>query len=148
MALYVHNILQSFQGRLQFPGYFYPSHLFQLHRSIGFCGLHRLLADPTGQETQGGTNWNWRNHATIGRKSSPRCDQSRHLVTCWTAPTLQVMKQDVKRQYIHAMQKIYNDEEIEVILLVDAKNAFNSLNRTAAFRNCQVLCPSLSTNPD
>ena len=30
------------------------------------------------------------------------------------------------------------------VLLVDAKNAFNSLNRAAALHNCQVLCPSLA----
>ena len=45
---------------------------------------------------------------------------------------------------IHAMRKIYDDEETEGVLLVDAKNAFNSLNRAAALRNCQVLCPSLA----
>ena len=42
----------------------------------------------------------------------------------------------------HAMNKIF-DDETERILLVDAKNAFNSLNRAAALCNCQVLCPSL-----
>ena len=30
---------------------------------------------------------------------------------------------------IHAMQDIYNDEECEAVLLVDASNAFNTLNR-------------------
>ena len=45
---------------------------------------------------------------------------------------------------IHAMRKIFDDEETEGVLLVDAKNAFNSLNRSAALHNCQVLCPSLA----
>ena len=36
----------------------YLSHLFQLHWSVRSCGLHRLPADPTGQETWGETNWN------------------------------------------------------------------------------------------
>ena len=45
---------------------------------------------------------------------------------------------------IHAMRKIFDDEETEGVLLVDAKNAFNSLNRAAALHNCQVLCPSLA----
>ena len=45
---------------------------------------------------------------------------------------------------IHAMREIFDDEETEGVLLVDAKNAFNSLNRAAALHNCQVLCPSLA----
>ena len=45
---------------------------------------------------------------------------------------------------IHAMREIFDDEETEGVLLVDAKNAFNSLNRAAALHNCQALCPSLA----
>ena len=45
---------------------------------------------------------------------------------------------------IHAMQEIFADEETEGVLLVDAKNAFNSLNRGVALHNCRVLCPSLA----
>ena len=45
---------------------------------------------------------------------------------------------------IHAMREIFDDEEMEGVLLVDAKNSFNSLNRAAALHNCQVLCPSLA----
>ncbi len=44
----------------------------------------------------------------------------------------------------HAMHKIFDDKETEGVLLVDAKNAINSLNRAAALHNCQVLCPSLA----
>ena len=45
---------------------------------------------------------------------------------------------------IHAMRQIYEDESTEGILLVDARNAFNALNRKAALHNVQRLCPSLS----
>ena len=45
---------------------------------------------------------------------------------------------------IHAMREIFDDEETEGVLLVDAENTFNSLNRAAALHNCQVLCPSLA----
>ena len=45
---------------------------------------------------------------------------------------------------IHAMHQIFEDEETEGVLLVDAKNAFNSLNHAAALHNSQILCPSLA----
>ena len=46
---------------------------------------------------------------------------------------------------IHAMRKIFNDNETEGILLVDAKNAFNAMNREAALHNIQYSCPALAT---
>ena len=46
---------------------------------------------------------------------------------------------------VHAMKQAYEDEAVEAVLLVDAKNAFNCLNREAALRNIQHLCPSLAT---
>ena len=36
---------------------------------------------------------------------------------------------------IHAMMRIFNDEETDAILLVDARNAFNAMNRQAALHN-------------
>ena len=39
----------------------------------------------------------------------------------------------------------FQREETEALLLVDASNAFNSLNRQTALRNIQRLCPSLAT---
>ncbi len=36
---------------------------------------------------------------------------------------------------IHALYKIYEEEATEAILMVDASNAFNRLNRTAALSN-------------
>ena len=40
---------------------------------------------------------------------------------------------------------MFEDEETEAILLVDASNAFNALNRKAALHNIQYTCPELST---
>ena len=46
---------------------------------------------------------------------------------------------------IHAMRSIFQNESSEAVLLVDASNAFNNLNRQVALRNIQHLCPTLST---
>ena len=45
----------------------------------------------------------------------------------------------------HAMQDIFAEEETEGVLLVDASNAFNCLNREALLHNIRYLCPALST---
>ena len=40
------------------------------------------------------------------------------------------------------MQHIFDKEDTEALLLVDAENAFNNLNRKAAIHNIKELCPS------
>ena len=45
---------------------------------------------------------------------------------------------------VHSMKTIFQSTECEGILFVDAENAFNKLNRAAALRNIQVLCPKLA----
>ena len=45
---------------------------------------------------------------------------------------------------IHAMRRIYEDPATEGILLVDASNAFNSMNRKAALNNIKYTCPEFS----
>ena len=46
---------------------------------------------------------------------------------------------------VHAVRKLYEDKETEAIILVDAENAFNLMNRKVALNNIQHICPSLST---
>ena len=46
---------------------------------------------------------------------------------------------------MHAMNEAYHDDNAQAVLLVDASNAFNSLNREVALRNIQHLCPTLAT---
>ena len=46
---------------------------------------------------------------------------------------------------IHAMHKTFNEDWCEAVLLVDADNAFNRLNREAALQNIKVTCPPLHT---
>ena len=45
---------------------------------------------------------------------------------------------------VHAMRRMYENDETEAILMVDASNVFNSQNRTAALHNMQSLCPPLA----
>ena len=45
---------------------------------------------------------------------------------------------------IHAMHKIYEDEESEAILLVDESRAFNSVNRKAFLHNIGIICPPIA----
>ena len=46
---------------------------------------------------------------------------------------------------VHSVQREFRSEDVEAVLLVDASNAFNSLNREAALHNVQYICPSLAT---
>ena len=46
---------------------------------------------------------------------------------------------------VHALRTMFKDQESEAVLLVDASNAFNSLNRNTALRNVMSICPSLAT---
>ena len=46
---------------------------------------------------------------------------------------------------IHAMRKIFQDEGTDAVLLIDASNAFNCLNRAVALHNIQITCPMIST---
>ena len=45
---------------------------------------------------------------------------------------------------VHAMRHIFEDAESEAVLLVDASNAFHSMNRKAALHNIHHLCPPLA----
>ena len=42
------------------------------------------------------------------------------------------------------MSKIYKEEHTEAVLLVDAANAFNSVNRKVFLHNINIVCPSIS----
>ena len=46
---------------------------------------------------------------------------------------------------VHSVQSEFVKEETEAVLLVDATNAFNSLNRQADLHNIQQVCPSFAT---
>ena len=46
---------------------------------------------------------------------------------------------------IHAMSQVYEEEGTDGIMLIDASNAFNQMNRAVAKHNIQITCKELST---
>ena len=46
---------------------------------------------------------------------------------------------------IHALRRRFLEDRTEGILLIDAMNAFNSLNKDLALKNIRKLCPSIYT---
>ena len=46
---------------------------------------------------------------------------------------------------VHAMNSLFQHEKANAVLLVDASNAFNTINQAAALHNIRVLCPVLAT---
>ena len=70
---------------------------------------------------------------------------------------MEVVKEDVRRAAgnlqvcagqqagceaaIHAVRKMYENAECEAVLMVDASNAFNNINREATIQNIKVKCP-------
>ena len=46
---------------------------------------------------------------------------------------------------IHAMWQVFETSKVEATIIVDALNAFNTLNHQNVLRNIQRLCPSLAT---
>jgi len=47
---------------------------------------------------------------------------------------------------IHAVRRSFEEDNSECLLLVDADNAFNKLNRKVSLENIKRLCPSMYTN--
>ena len=45
---------------------------------------------------------------------------------------------------VHAMRQIFDDTNTQAVLLVDASNAFNNLNRQTALLNIHLNCPSIA----
>ena len=43
---------------------------------------------------------------------------------------------------VHAINSLFQHEETDAVLLVDASNAFNLLNRAAALHNIRIVCPA------
>lgn len=46
---------------------------------------------------------------------------------------------------IHAMRRMYSNDSTEAVILVDAANAFNNINREALIHNIKYACPEIAT---
>ena len=46
---------------------------------------------------------------------------------------------------VHAMHDVFQSNDTEAVLLVDAENAFNSINRKMLLHNIQYICPVIYT---
>ena len=47
---------------------------------------------------------------------------------------------------IHSLRENFEHDDSEAMLLIDAKNPFNSLNRGLALQNIELICPSIVTD--
>lgn len=45
---------------------------------------------------------------------------------------------------IHAMRKIFDEPDCDAVLMVDASNAFNNINRKVTLHNTRIKCPSFA----
>ena len=46
---------------------------------------------------------------------------------------------------IHAMRDFFANKDTEAVLLIDAENAFNSINRKVMLHNLNFICPIITT---
>ena len=46
---------------------------------------------------------------------------------------------------IHAMRSIFEEDECDAVLLIDADNAFNRINRQVMLHNIRLICPIVAT---
>ena len=58
---------------------------------------------------------------------------------------LLVLSKPSIEQAIHAVRSTFECEGMQGVLLVDASNAFNALNRSTALHNIRKICPSIFT---
>ena len=45
---------------------------------------------------------------------------------------------------VHAVRSAFEKDDSEAVLLIDATNAFNTINRQVALQNIRRLCPPLA----
>ena len=90
------------------------------------------------------TNWDMRNSQEHHFQSRHFCHQGDILEA---ASLLQLCARQIAGNYapIHAEKASFQNDDTDAVLLVDASNAFNSLNRDTALQNIRHNCPSVAT---
>ena len=46
---------------------------------------------------------------------------------------------------VHALSSMFSENDSDAILLVDADNAFNQINRNSMLHNIRIICPIIAT---
>ena len=89
-------------------------------------------------------HWNWRSSQTDYRQMHNQMHLKRSPNDWRCNPTMSWKKCGIEHA-IHSLRETYQQPETEAILLIDASNAFNALNRKLAMRNIDRICPSLTS---
>jgi len=77
-------------------------------------------------------------------QNNHRTAKVRHRLCSGNTADMWGLESDTKAE-IHAARKSYEGENSECLLLVDADNAFNKLNRKVSLENTKRLCPPMYT---
>jgi len=110
------------------------------HQSIYHCSISGLPSYCSEKESGGASNWDWWHCKTDNCQSHPDHYQNGYPRCCrFIAP---LCWSNLWYWGVHAVDSLFQQK---AILLVDASNAFNSLNRLSALHNIRWLCPSLAT---
>ena len=100
-----------------------------------FGGVSIVPLDPTRQEPWCAANWDWSSVAADHREGI--IDSAGDLQLCAGQPA-------GCEAAVHAMSESFAEEETDAVLLVDAANAFNSINRKVMLHNIKFICPAMA----
>ena len=92
----------------------------------------------------GTTNWHWRGLKMNYRWSIVKCFK-RNLQLVGGNVEICLGQKSVVQHAIYTPRRCFLDDRAEAILLMDARNAFNSLNSDMALKHIKKLCPSIYT---
>ena len=111
-----------------------------MHYPCPSRGVERMPTDPTRQMSRCETHRSWRGPETNSMLRIVGRDVEE------AAGPLQVCAgQDGGCEAaVHAMRRIFHHPDTEGVLLVDATNAFNTINRQAVLHNISIICPSIA----
>lgn len=113
-------------------------------RSIESMLSNRLISLDQGHGAPGASDWRGRSDQENLGKCVARATKQDAIDASGSLRVCAGHKSGSEAE-IHAMQTIFEADDTDAVLLIDASNAFNSLNRDATVHNIRVLCPSIAT---